>query len=100
MIRILAGLTILTCGANFGQTPPVASFEVVSIKPGSAEQMKGSSGIATGHGMVLGHNVSLKRCIIGAFGVQARQILGGTQWLDSDRFEIVAKAGTPENHSG
>jgi uncharacterized protein (TIGR03435 family) len=37
----------------------------------------------------------VKRCIMGAYGVGLHQIFGGPDWLDSDRFEIVAKAEQP-----
>ena len=36
-------------------------------------------------------NVTLKRCIMGAYAVGPNQISGGPDWLDSDRFEITAK---------
>lgn len=39
--------------------------------------------------------MTLKRCIKGAYGVGPNQIIGGPDWLDSDRFEITAKAEGP-----
>jgi uncharacterized protein (TIGR03435 family) len=70
-------------------------FEVASVKPAGAAQQNGSSGITTGHGRVTANNVTLKRCIMGAWGVGPTQISGGPAWLDSDRFEIAARAGQP-----
>jgi uncharacterized protein (TIGR03435 family) len=69
-------------------------FEVASIKPSNADR-NSSSGISTGHGRLNARNVTLKRCIIGAYGVGPHQIFGGPDWLDSDRFEILAKAEQP-----
>jgi len=69
-------------------------FEVASIKPSSADR-NASSGINTAYGRLDAHNVTLKRCIMGAYGVGPHQILGGPGWLDSDRFEILAKAEQP-----
>jgi uncharacterized protein (TIGR03435 family) len=40
-------------------------------------------------------NVTLQRCIMGAYGLGPNQILGGPGWLDSDRYEIIAKAEQP-----
>ena len=40
-------------------------------------------------------NVTLKRCIMGAFGVGPNQIVGGPEWLDSIHYEVVAKAEQP-----
>ena len=42
-------------------------------------------------------NATLKRCIMGAYGLGPNQILGGPEWLDSDRYEIIAKADQPVN---
>jgi uncharacterized protein (TIGR03435 family) len=39
--------------------------------------------------------VTLKRCIMGAYGVGPHQISGGPDWLASDRFEISAIADKP-----
>jgi len=76
-----------------------ASFEVASIKPSDAPS--GSSGINTTNGFMRATNVTLMRCIIGAYGLPQPQILGGPKWLDDLRFDIVAKsadrsAGDPE----
>ena len=70
-----------------------ASFDVASIKPSDAPP--GSSGVSTSDGLVRAHNVTLKRCISGAYGVPEAQIVDGPKWMDDLRFEIVAKAGYP-----
>lgn len=69
-------------------------FEVASIKP-SGSDTHSSSGIKTGHGRLDANNVTLKRCIIGAYGVGPHQIAGGPDWINSDRFQISAKAERP-----
>jgi uncharacterized protein (TIGR03435 family) len=84
MIRAVAILAL--CVAALAQ-----QFEVASVKPSSADR-SASSGINTGHGRLDAHNVTLKRCIMGAYSVGPHQILGGPDWLDSDRFQILAKA--------
>ena len=70
-----------------------ASFDVASIKPSDAG--RGSSGIDTDNGLLRAHNVTLKRCITGAYGVPEAQIVGGPKWMDELRFEIVARADHP-----
>jgi uncharacterized protein (TIGR03435 family) len=40
-------------------------------------------------------DVTLKRCIMGAYGIGPNQILGGPDWLNSNRYEILAKADQP-----
>lgn len=92
MIRAIASLAICVAGAVYGQS--AARFEVASVKPSNADP-NSISGIKTGHGRLDGQNVTLKRCIIGAYGVGPYQISGGPDWLGSDRFEISAKADQP-----
>ena len=75
------------------------SFEAASIKPSDAPP--GSSGINTTNGLMRATNVTLMRCIIGAYSLPQSQILGGPKWLDDLRFNIVAtsanrSAGDPE----
>lgn len=88
---------LLICGIVYGQAADAPRFEVASVKPSSADPRSGDSGVATGHGRVTARNVTLKRCIIGAYGLGPNLILGGPDWLDSDRFEIVAKSERAED---
>jgi len=67
-----------------------ASFDAASIKPSDAPNGN-SSGIETEIGLLRAHNVTLKRCITGAYGVPEAQILGGPKWLDELRYEIMAR---------
>ncbi|MFY9726245.1 MAG: TIGR03435 family protein [Bryobacteraceae bacterium] len=95
MIRAIASLALFASWAVYGQSPAAARFEVASVKPSNLDQFAGSSGLRTGHGRLTASNVTLKRCIMGAYGVGPNQISGGPAWLDSDRYEIVAKAEQP-----
>jgi uncharacterized protein (TIGR03435 family) len=65
-------------------------FEVASIKPSTAEP--GSDGMHTGNGRLTADNVTLKRCITGAYSISPILIFGGPDWLDKDRFQIECKA--------
>lgn len=89
MTRGLALFAVSFCA--FAQAP---QFEVASIKPVVVGDSY-TSGITTGHGKLDAENVTLKRCIIGAYGVGPSQVIGGPDWLDSDRFLIHARAGQP-----
>ena len=84
--------TLLACA----QTEP--RFEVASVKPATQDEIAaGVSGIQTGYGRAVGTNVTLKRCIIGSYHIGPGQVIGGPNWLDSDRFHIEAKAAEPVN---
>jgi uncharacterized protein (TIGR03435 family) len=89
----MASLVVCLSTAVYGQSAG-KRFEVASVKPSSADP-SASSGINTGHGRLDAHHVTLKRCIMGAYGVGPHQISGGPDWLESDRFEILAKADQP-----
>src|SRR6059036_511153 len=88
---VRAGSIVVASGVfAFGQAQaPV--FEVASIKP-AAPQTDGKMRIAMGGvpGRVNFTNVSLKDVLQRAYGVKRPQITGPS-WLDSDRFNIVAK---------
>jgi uncharacterized protein (TIGR03435 family) len=84
------GAAILASCGLFGQTaPPV--FEVASVKP-AAPQTDGRVMIRMGGdaGQVDYTNVSLKQVLAKAYDVKSYQITGPS-WLDSERYDIVAK---------
>ena len=76
-----------------------ASFDAASIKPSDAPNGN-SSGIDTDNGLLRAHNVTLKRCITGAYGLPESQILGGPKWIDELRYEIVAKTSQHAGENG
>jgi len=85
-------LVLIPAMTTMGQLPqPVRpSFEVASIKPNPPNETRvfmtgvGDTYIATG--------ASLKTLIGYAFRARDFQIVGATDWIASDRWEIVAKA--------
>ena len=94
MVRIGEVLMACVTMAAYGHAPAPPRFEVASIKP-SANPSSGSSGSKSGQGRLNMFNVTLKRCIMGAFGVGPNRIAGGPAWIDSARYDIVAKADRP-----
>jgi uncharacterized protein (TIGR03435 family) len=74
------------------ENPPLA-FEVASIKPnipdGSGQMRMGTQPLPGGRLNVT--NASLKMLIRFAYNIDDAQISGGPSWLDSDRYDIVAK---------
>jgi uncharacterized protein (TIGR03435 family) len=95
--RIITSLTLLVSWVSHVQADSTPRFEVASIKPASLDHSGRSTGVATGHGRVTIGNETLKRCIMGAYGLGPNQIAGGPDWLESDRFDIVAKSERPED---
>src|SRR5882724_10377375 len=91
MLRVIASVAICVSATAHGQSVATPQFEVASVRSRIAEP-NSSSGMTTGHGRLDAKNVTLKRCILGAYGVGPNQITGGPDWLDSARFDILAKA--------
>jgi len=87
-----AKLLLIVAWTALAQSP---RFEVASIKPANPDHVDGVSGVETKLGRLTATNVTLKRCILGAYGIRPHQIVGGPEWLDADRFDIVAKADGP-----
>ena len=100
MKTIVAGIgaAVLASWGLFGQTAPPPAFEVASIKPAVPQQpgrmMTSMGGDA---GRVDYTNVNLKQVLMRAYDVKTYQI-SGPAWLDSDRYDIVAKVpdGVPK----
>jgi len=93
-VRAVAAVAVCVSGAVYGQSAVPQRFEVASVKPSKADP-NSSSGIKTGHGRLDADNVTLKRCIMGAYGVGPHQVFGGPDWLESERFQISAKVDQP-----
>ena len=71
-------------------TPPQA-FEVASLKP-TAETGRGMSLNRSPGGRFTTTNASLEMLIEFAYDVRSHQVSGGPKWLESEGFDIVAKA--------
>ena len=90
-------------GNAFGTPPPMAdasaraqagggaAFEVASVKPNKTGDGRVMVGMQPG-GRFNATNVPLRLLLRQAFNVQDFQIVGGPDWIASDRFDVVAKA--------
>jgi len=90
-------LTVAAMGALRAQAPapaaPAATFDVASVKP---NKDGGPSSVrVTPGGMLSVTNNNLRNIIRNAWNITNDQIVGGPDWLDSERFDITAKASRP-----
>ena len=99
MLRAIMGasLVVFTCCAVFAQTAQNSpTFEVASVKPaapitGNAIRVMMRGGPGTPDpGQITYTNVTVKNVLTNAYGVKSFQI-SGPGWLDSERYDIVAK---------
>ncbi len=97
---IFTGAMLLACSFACAQTSLQSSndanvaFEVVSIKPNTSGSPS-SSTRTPGGGRFVGTNVSARRLVLIAYNLRGLQLSGGPGWLDSDRFDIDARAAEP-----
>jgi uncharacterized protein (TIGR03435 family) len=83
---------IAVCWAGVALCQP--RFEVAWVKV-SATGSTNSGGVRISNGRVTVDNETLKRCIYNAYGVGPNQVVGGPDWLSTDRFYIEAKPEKP-----
>ena len=73
------------------QAPASPAFDVAAIKPAADTTVFSYSFVQPG-GRYIGQNMNLRLLIKTAYGVHNSQIIGGPSWIDSDRWDINAKA--------
>jgi uncharacterized protein (TIGR03435 family) len=71
--------------------PGSQAFEVASVKPNKSGDGRISIQMQPG-GRFTATNLPLRELIRMAYGVQNSQLVGGPDWIGSERFDIVAKA--------
>ncbi len=84
---------VLFCTALFtavARPATTASFEAADIHP-SAPGATPGGGVLPG-GRIEFHATTLLGLITSSWGITASRVAGGPSWIDSDRFELVAKA--------
>jgi uncharacterized protein (TIGR03435 family) len=98
--RYLTLVILLACfaAAPGAQAPPAAepAFDAAAIKP-AADPTAFSFSMVQPGGRYIGQNMSLRLLLKTAYGLHDSQIAGGPSWIDSERWDINAKAeGYPD----
>jgi uncharacterized protein (TIGR03435 family) len=70
---------------------PKPQFEVATVRPNTSGEQSASLGPRPG-GRLIGTNQTVRTLIRNAYNLQPYQLVGGPDWMDSDRFDIQAKA--------
>ena len=93
-MRVYAALVVLTLARTAaGQSlDKVPAFEDADVKPSKGESPNGGKIRILPGGRLEMPNTTVKRLIMGAYGVQQDMVIGGPNWIDSDEFDIIAKA--------
>jgi uncharacterized protein (TIGR03435 family) len=88
-----AAAALLLCAQTAAELP---SFEVAEVRVNKAANANGSFKMRPG-GQVAIRHASMKELIQGAWNLEDYAILGGPSWIDSEYYDVVAKA--PPNSS-
>jgi uncharacterized protein (TIGR03435 family) len=86
----------LFIAASFCQAQTQAEFEVASVKPNHLDDHIVTVDVGPGDRFTA-RGYTLALLIQRAWGVMRWRVTGGPDWIRSDRFDVVAKAGTPGN---
>src|SRR5262245_42739030 len=73
------------------QQPAGPTFEVASVKPHTSDDQRMIMTMQPG-GRFVATNVAMRLIIRTTFQMQDDQIVGAPAWIDTDRFDINAKA--------
>ncbi|HEY1340098.1 MAG TPA: TIGR03435 family protein [Bryobacteraceae bacterium] len=91
---MIATPVLLVLCVAWAQTPLTArpAFEVASVKvhPRTPGPLRAYSHVQPAG--IDFNNVALRGCIRSAYGMEQYRILGGPDWMTSERYDIVAKA--------
>jgi uncharacterized protein (TIGR03435 family) len=91
-------LIALNAGAQTPAADPAAlRFEVASLKSSPAGGRGGQIRPAPGGDRYLANGVPLQLMIMVAYRIKADQISGGPAWMQTDRYDMNAKAERPAN---
>ena len=95
---LAAGLYFWVAPAIFGQQSPPARrhFEVASVKPSSSGKRALEAFAYSPGGGFTATNATLVDMIVRVYPTRRIQMQGGPEWIDSARFDVVAKADAAE----
>jgi uncharacterized protein (TIGR03435 family) len=91
---VLAAFVSLAAGAGLDAqngAPQEQQFEVVSIRRSNGAAAGSMMAVQPG-GRVSVRNLPVREVIVRAYGIQPFQLTGGSDWLQSERYDIEAKA--------
>jgi uncharacterized protein (TIGR03435 family) len=91
VVAAVAGLMWMPV-AQGQEKPARLTFEVATIKPSGTDSLNGGIKPLPGGNGYVAQNVTVKLMISLMYELPMRQITGGPGWLDSDRFDVEAKA--------
>ncbi len=78
------------------ELPASPAFEVASVRPTGCPASSATTGWTVSHGTFTAHDAWVRALIAVAYGVHAAQVHGGPAWIDTELYDVVAKAGSAD----
>jgi bla regulator protein blaR1 len=97
--RTICLAMLLSAGIFAAAAQTRRTFEVASVKANNSGPGQGSAMLFLPGGGFRRTNASLKQLVMTAYDLQNFQISGATGWIDSDRYDVEAKAAANTNPS-
>jgi uncharacterized protein (TIGR03435 family) len=82
--------------AQTAETAVPREFDVASVKLLSESAGPHNTSFVLRHGMLNAEYAALRQLVGLAYGIQRVRVEGGPDWMDSDRYEILGKAASPD----
>src|SRR6516162_9345036 len=96
LLATFAVAAALAAKVSAQDRPSAWVFEVAAIKPHNPADTGG--GFSFQHGRLTVSNTFFKILVMSAYDVKDFQISGGPNWIDSERFDILAQAPDDSDH--
>ena len=99
LLRVVAiGLAASPASRAQSPSPPASlRFEVASLKPSAPGGRGGGVRPAPGGERYLATNSTIKNLITVAYRIKSDQVTGGPAWIETDRYDMNAKAERPSS---
>jgi uncharacterized protein (TIGR03435 family) len=94
MGHVIVAIALLSGLSLHGQSPG-PKFEVASLKRSAPGGRGGGIRPSPGGERYIATNATLRMMLMVAYGVRNEQIVGGPDWINTDRFDMNAKAEKP-----
>ena len=97
MMRAFAGIVLFALlssplSAQPTDTPPPAAFEIADVHVAPPRKFPFMDGGALRGDRYIVHQATMVDLIAAAYGLDPSNVQGGPTWLETDRFDIIAKA--------
>ena len=85
------GVVLLFCCALFAQSSDAPGVVVADIHPSAKSNNDNMVIVPVHHGRIEIRKATMLNLLSGAFAIDSDKILGGPNWLELDRYDVIAK---------